>query len=294
VAQAKAVACEKPAVFQLPLSRFSLAEVRHWLLEEQVVERVSLSTVWRWLHQDALRPWFYRSWLFPRDPQFLEKASRVLDLYQGIWEGEPLGPEDYVICADEKTQLQILERRAVTLPPKPGQPGRYESEYRRWGTLAYLAALDVNSGQIFGCMDEKVGIEPFRQLLEQVMRQEPYASARRVFWIVDNGSSHKPTTFPERLQQAYPHAIAVPLPVHASWLNQIELYFSILQRKALTPNDLATAEAVCVRVIGFQEYYNRTAKPFRWNFTKAALQERLDRLDQLSMCNSRTTYETVY
>ena len=268
--------------------------MRHWLLSEQVVERVSVSTVWRWLHQAALRPWFYRSWLFPRDPQFLEKAGRVLDLYQGFWEGEPLGPQDYVICADEKTQLQVLARRSATLAPRPGQPGRYENEYRRFGTLAYLAALDVHSGKIFGRMDEKVGKEPFHQLLETVMRQEPYAHARRVFWIVDNGSSHKPTTFPKRLQERYPNAIAVLLPVHASWLNQIELYFSILQRKALTPNDLATPQAVCERVIGFQEYYNLTAKPFCWNFTQAALKERLDRLDPLSRCNSRTTYETVY
>lgn len=279
VTQAKAVACERPAELGIPLSRLSITEVRDLIITEQIVTAVSLSTVWRWLHQDAIRPWFYRPWLFPRDPQFVEKAGPVLDLYQGWWEGQLLGPKDYVISADEKSQLQALGRPAPTLPPIPAQIGRYEHEYDRGGVIVYLAALDVFRGQVFGRVDTTTGIAPFNKLVHTVMQQEPYASADRVFWIVDNGSSHHPSTFPARLQAMYPNAIAVMLPFHASWLNQIELYFSILQRKALTPNDLPTTAALEERILGFQERYNRTAKPFRWNFTREALKERMEQLE---------------
>lgn len=257
------------------MSRFSLAEIRTWLVEEQIVEDVSIATVWRWLHQDALRPWYYRSWLFPRDPRFLEKASRVLDLYHRIWQGKPLGPNDYVISADEKSQLQALGRSAETLPPVEGHTGRFEFEYERNGTLAYLAALDVFTGTVFGRVDSSTGIRPFNQLVHLVMQREPYKSADHVFWLVDNGSSHHPSTFPGRLQSMYSNAIAVMLPTHASWLNQIELFFSILQRKALTPNDFQTLLDLADRILRFQEYYNLKAKPFNWNFSKADLEERM-------------------
>ena len=125
----------------------------------------------------------------------------------GRWEGVPLGKKDFVICADEKSQLQILAREFATLPPDCGKPIRMENDYKRTclcrarhgrkvGTVAYLSALDVFSGHIFGRVDEKTGIVPFQKLVDLVMEQEPYACADRVFWIVDNGSSHYTTTFP--------------------------------------------------------------------------------------------------
>lgn len=238
VTQAKAIACERPGAMGLPLSRFSLQEIRDWLLEAKVVPQISTTTIWRWLNEDALRPWRYRAWLFPRDPHFVEKAAVVLDLYHRIWQGQSLAQGDYVLSSDEKTQLQVLERRAPTQPPRAGLAGHVEFEYKRHGTLAYLAAMDVATGLVHGRVEPTTGIEPFMQLVNQVMSQDPYASAERVFWIVDNGSSHHPSTFPKRLASSHPNAIAVMLPTHASWLNQIELYFSILQRKALTPHDL--------------------------------------------------------
>jgi len=278
ITQIKAVACEQPAKLKLPLSRFSLTDVLDWVLQAQIVSEISVSTVWRLLHQDAIRPWYYRAWLFPRDPQFAEKAGRVLDLYHGLWGGVPLGPRDYVISADEKSGLQVLARHHPTLPPIPGQPGRYEFEYERQGTLAYLAALDVFSGRAFGRVDDTVGIVPFGKLVDLIMGQAPYDTADRVFWIVDGGSSHHPITSPARLQAAYANVTVVHLPTHASWLNQIEIYFSILTRKALTPMDLPHKQAVKERILGFQERYNETAKPFRWNFTRDDLLERLKKL----------------
>lgn len=217
--------------------------------------------------------------MFPRDPLFVEKAGAVLDLYHRRWQGQPLGPKDYVLSADEKTQIQALGRLAPVQPPVPGRTGRYDSEYIRGGTLAYLAALDVFSGRVWGRIDQTTGIEPFGKLVDNVMQQQPYANADRVFWIVDNGPSHHPNTFPARLNMRYPNTIAVSVPFHASRLNQIELYFSVLQRKALTPNDLATERALTERILGFEDHYNRTAKPFRWNFTRHDLAKQMRLLD---------------
>src|SRR5512135_2803977 len=285
IAQIKAIACEKPCELNLPLSRFSLAEIVLWIQQAEVVPAISRSSVWRLLHQAAIRPWYYRSWLFPRDPAFVAKAAPILDLYQRRWQGEPLEPDDYVLSADEKSGLQVLARLHPTLPPGPRQAGRYEFEYVRHGTLAYLAALDVFSGHIFGRIEDTTGIEPFGHLVDQVMQQAPFRSAKRVFWIVDGGSSHHLSTSPARLRACYPNIIVVHTPTHASWLNQIEIYFSILQRKALTPMDAADRLTLTERILCYQEYYNRTAKPFNWKFTRSDLQKRLRALADVKSDN---------
>ena len=238
----------------------------------------SASTIWRWLHTDAIKPWQQRSWIFQRDPDFAEKAGRVLDLYARRWEGRRLHPGDFVICADEKSQLQALGRRHPTVPVAPARAALVEFEYRRGGTLAYLAAWDVHRANLFGRCERKTGIAPFGRLVEQVMTTEPYASARRVFWVVDNGSSHAGKTSIDRLQCAWPNLVLVHLPIHASWLNQIEIYFSILQRKALTPNDFGALDELAKRVMAFQDYYQQIARPFDRRFTRADLSALLARL----------------
>lgn len=269
------IACELPAQRGVPLSRFSLSDLKKEVEQSPLISSISTATIWRILTQDAIRPWYHRSWVFPRDPLFLEKALPVLDLYQGLWQGQPLPEGVFVLCADEKTQLQALKRSHPSRPPKPGALMQVEYEYSRGGTVAYLAALDVFSGQVLGRVEPTSGIEPFSRLVDQVMTQKPYACAARVFWVVDNGSSHHPSTFPARLREAYPNAEAVHLPKHASWLNQIELYFSILQRKALTPKEFEDLEALIQRLLAFQERYNRTARPFHWKFTREDMEERL-------------------
>jgi len=204
IAEIKALACELPAESGRPLSRWSHAEIAREAVERGVVCAVSGTTVWRYLSEDAIRPWAWRSWIFPRGPDFAEKAGRVLDLYERCWQGRRLDPGDYVISADEKSQLQALLGRHDPVAPGPGRRGLHEFEYERHGTLAYLAALDVHDPKrgLFGRCEEKTGIEPFGRLVEQVMTTEPYASAQRVFWIVDNGSSHAGKTSVQRLQTA--------------------------------------------------------------------------------------------
>ena len=273
IAEVKALACELPAESGRPLSRWSAAELAREAVARGIVCSVSGTTVWRWLAADAIRPWAWRSWVFPRDPDFRAKASRVLDLYERRWEGRRLHPGDYVISADEKTQLQALARRHALVGPAPGRPGLVEHEYRRGGTLAYLAAMDVHDpGRgLFGRCEPKVGNDPFDRLVQQVMSAEPYASARRVFWVVDNGTSHRGQPSIERLQGAWPNLVLVHLPRHASWLNQIEIYFSILPRKALTPCHFADLDELAKRILGFQAEFRRSAQPFDWTFTRADL-----------------------
>jgi len=278
-AHVKAIACELPAERGVPLSRFSVADIRQVLLSEEAVDAISASTVWRYLAADALRPWRHHCWIFPRDPDFARKAGRVLDLYQGVWDGASLGTNDYVISADEKTSIQVRHRRHPTAPPQPRRAMRVEHEYERGGAVAYLAALDVFSGRVMGHISRKTGIEPFNALVDLVMQREPYASADRVFWIVDNGSSHRPGTFPARLAKRHPNAIAVHLPIHASWLNQIEIFFSVLQRKVLTPNDFPHTEAVGETILRFEARYNATARPFQWTYTREKLSALMQRLN---------------
>jgi DDE superfamily endonuclease len=240
---------------------------------------ISPSTIWRILDSDAIKPWRYEYWIFPRDPRFAEKAGRILDLYAGSWEGQPLGYRDYIISSDEKTSIQARIRCHAALPTGPGRPMRVEHEYERGGALQYLAAWDVRRGSVLGRCEKQTGIASFGRLVEQVMKTEPYRSAERVFWVVDNGSSHRGQAAVERLRKTYRKAVLVHTPVHASWLNQVEIYFSIIQRKVLTPNDFASLEEVEQRLRLYEELTNREPRPFQWKFDRSALRTFLEKLE---------------
>jgi DDE superfamily endonuclease len=269
-----------PAQHGLPLARWSLSELRQQALAQGLVAEISGTTLWRWLNQDALRPWCHRSWIFPRDPQFAAKAGRVLDLYQRRWEGFALGPRDYVLCADEKPSIQARRRKHPSLPARPGQPIYVEHEYERAGAWTYLAAWDVHRAKLFGRCEAKTGILPFDRLVDQVMRHRPYRSARRVFWIVDNGSSHRGQRAIRRVQAKWQNIVLVHTPVHASWLNQVEVYFSIVQRKLLTPNDFASLADLEQQLLRFQQRYEQSARPFEWTFTRRDLTTLLQRINR--------------
>src|SRR4051812_14794836 len=131
-----------------------------------------------------------------------------------------------------------------------------------------------------GRCEDTTGIVPFARLVEQVMTQEPYKSADRVFWVVDNGSSHRGQAAINRLAEQFSNAIMVHTPVHASWLNQVEIFFSIVQRKVLSPNDFDDLEVVVERLAAFETRYNQAAKPFNWKFTTTDLADLMDRLDR--------------
>jgi transposase len=280
VAEVKALACEPPAGSAKPLARWTCPELAREAAASGIVASVSASTVRRWLADDAIKPWQHRSWIFPRDPYFALKGGRVLDLYQREWDGQPLGADEYVLSADEKPGVQARSRTQLPLPPGPRRAMRTESEYVRCGTLAYLAAYDVHRARVFGRCEPSTGIKPFTALVDQVMKTEPYASAKRVFWVVGNGASHRNWAAAARLSDAYPNAQMVHLPVHASWLNQIEVYFSVLQRKLLTPDDFGDLDSLAAQILAFEKHYNATARPFGWKFTRTDLNRLLARIRQ--------------
>lgn len=279
VVQIKALACELPFENGIPLSRWSSTDIATEAISRGIVAQISGTTVWRWLDEDAIKPWQHRSWIFPRDPEFEQKAGRILDLYHGVYQGKALKTDEYVLSADEKTSIQARCRKHETLPAKSKQCMKVEHEYERLGSVNYLAAWDVQHAKIFGRCEAKTGIEAFDRLVCDVMGQEPYASAKRVFWIVDNGSSHRGQTSIKRMQSKWPNAILVHLPVHASWLNQIEIYFSILQRKALTPNYFSSLNDLASTIMEFQKRYEQAAKPFEWKFTKENLEKMINKLE---------------
>ena len=271
------VACERPAEHGVPLRRYSLSE-----LTIEVTNRLqngetapSRSAIWRLLTHDALRPWRYHAWIFPRDAHFLDLAGPVLDVYQCWWQGQPLWADEYVVCADEKTSIQVRRRRQPSLPIGPHRAMRIEHEYTRAGVLQYLAAWDVHRGVVFGRCAPKTGKAAFARLVDDGMSQEPYRSARRVFWIMDNGSSHRGEQSAEELRARHPHIVIVHTPKHASWLNQIEIYFSILQRKVLTPNNCTGLEELIDCIAEFGRRYSALAKPFAWCFSRHDLEQRL-------------------
>jgi transposase len=280
VAEVKALACQLPAETGTPLSRWSGPDLAAEAVNRGIVPAISTSTIRRILASDTLKPWQHQSWIFIRDPDFAAKAGRVLDLYARTYQGVALGPDEYVISSDEKTSVQARCRCHPTLPPGTARTMRVNHEYQRGGALAYLAAYDVHRARVFGHCSAKTGIVPFMTLVEQVMTQQPYACAKRVFWIVDNGSSHRGQAALDRLTKRFPNAVMVHTPVHASWTNQIEIYFSIIQRKVLTPNDFTSLDQVEDRLTAFERRYNATARPFRWKFTPADLEDLLARIER--------------
>lgn len=280
VAQVKAWACALPVEHGVPLSRWSVPELARQAVIDGVAATISASTSRRWLTEDALKPWQHRSWIFIRDPDFRAKAEKVLDLYARRWDGRALGPDEYVISSDEKTSIQARCRCHPTLAPGRARAMRVNHDYRRGGALAYLAAYDVHRATVFGRCEARTGIAPFTALVDQVMSVEPYASAKRVFWVVDNGSSHRGRAAIDRLTAKYPNAVMVHTPVHASWLNQIEIYFSIVQRKVLCPNDFTDLDQIEQRLAAFEDRYNATARPFKWKYTTTDPDAHLARIDR--------------
>lgn len=274
----KALACELPHSSGLPISRWSMPELQREAVRRGLVASIGQSTLWRWLHNDSIRPWFHRSWIFPRAANFEERAGRVLDLYAGLWEGKSLSGGDYVLSTDEKTSIQARSPIHRPLAPASGRIMRMEQEYKRLGAWTYLAAWDVHRAKVFGLCSGATGIEPFERLVSMVMDKKPYRSAARVFWVMDNGSSHRGERCIARLQSRWPTIVPVHTPVHASWLNQIEVYFSVVQRKVLTPCDFSTLGELEYCLLAFQKHYEQVATSFSWKFTRQDLADLMVRL----------------
>ena len=239
-----------------------------------------MSSVLRILAEHPVKPWQYQSWISVRDPDFEAKAAVILDLYQGYYQGTRLQPGDRILSVDAKPSIQARGRCRPTVPAARGRPVRVEHEYIRHGALALLAALDVRTGKVFAATPDTTGIAPFMDLMSQVMTRPEYKDAPRVFVIVDNGSDHRGQAAASRLRDAYPNAIMIHTPVHASWLNQVEIVFSVIQKKVLTPGDFPGLGTLSYALLAFVNRYNRTARPFNWKFTADDLTALLRRISQ--------------
>jgi len=273
-----ALACQLPAATGVPLSRWTGPELLAEITRAGTGGELSASSVLRILAEHPVKPWQHQSWISPRAPDFAAKATVILDLYQGFYQGRRLRPGDRILSVDAKPSIQARGRCRPTAPARPGKPARVEHEYQRNGALALLAALDVRTGKVFASTPVTTGITPFMELMSQVMSQPPYKHAPRVFVIVDNGSDHRGQAAIRRLHDAWPNAIMIHTPVHASWLNQAEIFFSVTQKKALTPNDFASLDELAGTLLAFVDRYNQTAQPFNWKFTATDLARLLDRI----------------
>jgi transposase len=273
-----ALACQLPAATGVPLSRWTGPELLAEITRAGTAQDLSVSSVLRILAEHPVKPWQYQSWICPRDPDFAAKATVILDLYQGFYQGKRLRPGDRILSVDAKPSIQARGRCRPTAPARPGTPMRVEHEYVRHGALALLAVLDVRTGKVFASTPATTGITPFMDLIGQVMSLPEYKDAPRVFVIVDNGSDHRGQAAVKRLHDAWPNAILIHTPVHASWLNQAEIFFSITQKKALSPNDFASLDELSGTLLAFVDRYNQTAQPFNWKFTATDLARFLDRI----------------
>ena len=262
----------------MPLSHWTGPELLAEIGRAGLARQLSASSVLRILAEHPVKPWQYQSWISPRDPDFAAKATVILDLYQGFYQGRRLRPGDRILSVDAKPSIQARGRCRPTAPARPGKPVRVEHEYQRNGALALLAALDVHTGTVLASTPATTGIAPFMDLMTQVMSQPPYKDAPRVFVIVDNGSDHRGQAAARRLRDAWPNAIMIHTPVHASWLNQAEIFFSIAQKKVLTSSDFASLDELAGTLLAFVDRYNQTARPFNWKFTAADLARLLDRI----------------
>ena len=273
-----ALACQLPAATGVPLSRWTGPELLAEVIKAGPGCQLSVSSVLRILAEHPVKPWQYQSWISPRAPDFAARASVILDLYQGFHQGKRLRPGDRILAVDAKPSIQARGRCRPTAAARPGKPVRVEHEYVRHGALALLAALDVHTGKVFAATPATTGIVPFMDLIGQVMTLPEYKDAPRVFVIVDNGSDHRGQAAVRRLHDAWPNAIMIHTPVHASWLNQAEIVFSITQKKAISPNDFASLEELASTLLAFVDRYNQSARPFNWKYTATDLATTLDRI----------------
>ena len=260
------LACERPDNRGRSLSQWDCPELARSLKADGIVQSISPETIGRILRSHKLKPWRHHLWLsakVPRDEHFAKLVYTLVELYT-----RPLAEEEMVLCVDEKTNLQPRSRLAATLPTRPGIPTRLEHEYKRVGALHLFAAFDTRTGKVYARTEIRKRQVEFLAFLSQLERELPSA-ATRVFLVMDNLKMHK-----GKLVQAWlathPRFVCHFVPVHCSWMNQVEQWFSILQRKRLRISDFASLAHVAERLMAYVSEWNAHAHPFNWSTKSAA------------------------
>jgi hypothetical protein len=280
-AQASATACSLPCQQGLPLARWSRAELVRELGKHPDLSTVSAGTLGRWLAFERIRPWRYRMWQHIHDREsFLARAKPILELYAQARSLFQAG--SWVVCVDEKTSIQAREAEQAPRATTRGHARRQSPRYKRRGARHLIAALSVAEGQIFGKSSTRKRFVDFQAFISEVLvREAQRRGMHKVALIMDNGPTHAPKQLERWLSeqsQAQGWGISFEvhwLPVNASWLDQIEIWFSILQRKLLQPNHFVSVAALEQAIAEFIARYNQAAKPIKWTYTVEKLEKKL-------------------
>lgn len=283
-AQVTALACSLPRQVQVPLSRWSRAEIARHIAADPTLPAISASTVGRWLKAERLRPWRYHSWQHIHDPvAFLQRARPVLEAY--VQAQRLLQDKTWLLCLDEKTSIQARQGEQPPRPAQTGKPQLQEARYHRRGFRHLFAGLSVADGKVYGtCRQRKCFVDFQAFVQEQIVPEALRRQVQTVIFILDNGTTHAPKQLEgwlheqEQACQGQLHFQVLWLPANASWLDQLEIWFSLLQRKHLQPNHFATATALEKSLMEYIAYYNQTAKPIKWTYTSEKLAHKLGKV----------------
>lgn len=261
------LACERPDPLGRSLSQWDCTELARQLIAEGIVEEISAATVRRILAAHQLKPWRQHVWLSPKQPRdaaFYATVTELLDLYT-----RPLRPDELVLSVDEKTSLQPRPRRSPTLPAqRQNIPNRHEHEYRRAGALNLFAAFDTRSGKVYGHCYERKRQWEFIAFLE-ALNAELDEHIHLVHLVCDNVSTHHGQEVRKWLAN-HPRFVVHFTPVHCSWMNQVEQWFSILQRKRLRIVDFESKDHLRAKIEQFIQEWNQHAHPFNWSTKSVA------------------------
>lgn len=280
-AQVTALACSLPRQEGVPLSRWSRADLARRVAASPGLPPVSPSTVGRWLRAERMRPWRYRMWQQIQQPhRFLDRARPVLRLYATAQALLQAGT--WVVCVDEKTSIQAREAEQAPRPTQPHHLLCQSPRYQRRGALHLLAGLSVADGLVIGQGATRKRFVDFQAFLQQALVPEARRrGVQQVALVLDNGSTHAPKQLERWLQeQALEQRWGLTfqvfwLPTNASWLDQLEIWFSVLQRKLLQPNHFTSTTELEQAMLAFIAYWNHTAQPIQWSYTVEHLERKL-------------------
>lgn len=270
-AQITALACSAPRAHGKPWPRWSGEKLAQVASEQHIVAHIAPGTIRTWLRQDKIQPWRYHSWQRSTDPQFVAQASPVLDLYEHAPALAAQG--EAVVCSDEKTSIQARQRVSTTQAAAPGYPLQVADRYKRMGAIQLFCARLVASGVTFARTRSGKTFADFKAFLLALFQSALCAGLKVVHLILDNGSTHAP-------KQLGPWIASLELsfevrlywlPTHASWLDQVEIIFSKVQRDVLTPNDFPSTVALEKQLKIYFDELNRYPKPLPWTYTKTKL-----------------------
>jgi len=280
-----ALATQPPAQQGHPITHWSISDLARAAIQKGIVDSIGSSTIWRLLDQAVIKPYRWHYWLNSNDPDFQVKMLDIVNLYLQAFELLKIG--EIILCVDEKTSIQALQRKYPHKPVRPSRRELIEHEYKRHGTCCLTAALEVATGQIMGMLTPNRPAEVFAEFMQWVL--DCYAEAEKIHIVLDGLNTHYHKLTCEAVARAChcelpeietgrqrkefltdpsKRVVFHFTPTHASWLNQIEIWLSVLTRKVIRRGDFSSVDDLQDKIIEFIEYYNEClAKPYKWTYT---------------------------